>query len=173
VNPARVAAGLLAVVVALALQVSLFPHLAWHGVVPNLVLLVVVAAALSRGPGLALPLAFVAGVLLDLAPPADHVAGRWALALVLAAWVASRVRQDTRPTTPVVLACVATCSFVATSVFALTGLVLGEPVGSVPEILTVVGVAVLWDLLLTPFVLPVTMRLFDRVGATGRERAGV
>ncbi|WP_110181817.1 rod shape-determining protein MreD [Nocardioides solisilvae] len=170
-NPTRAAAGLLAVLVALALQVSFFPHLAWQGVVPNLVLLVVVAAALSRDAGYALPLAFVAGVLLDLAPPADHVAGRWALALVLVAWVAARVRPDTRPSTAVVLACVAACSFVGTSVFALTGLLLGEPVGSVPEILGVLGVAVLWDLLLTPFVLPVTMRLLDRMGATGRERA--
>lgn len=169
-NLSRALGGLLAVVLALALQVSFFPHLAWQGVVPNLVLLVVVAAALSRGPGFALPLAFVAGVLLDLAPPADHVAGRWALALVLVAWVAARVRQDTRPSTPVVLACVAACSFVGTSVFALTGLLLGDPLGSVPEILAVIGVAVLWDLLLTPFVVPLTMRLLDRLGATGRER---
>ncbi len=35
------------------------------------------------------------GLLLDLAPPADHVAGRWALALLLAGYVAGRVRQDT------------------------------------------------------------------------------
>ena len=39
-----------AVLVALVLQVSLFPHLAWHGIVPNLCLLVVVGAALVRGP---------------------------------------------------------------------------------------------------------------------------
>ena len=38
---------LAAVVVALVVQVTLFPHLAWHGIVPNLCLLVVVAAALT------------------------------------------------------------------------------------------------------------------------------
>ena len=167
----RVVVALVAVVVALALQVSLFPHLAWQGVVPNLVLLVVVAAALARGPQFALGLGFAAGVLLDLAPPADHVAGRWALALVLVAWVAARVRQDTRPSTAAVLGCVAASSFVGTSVFALTGLVLGEPVGSVPEILGVIGIAVLMDLLLTPFVLPPMMRLFGRLDLAGREGA--
>ena len=40
-------AALVAVVVATVLQVSLFPHVAWHGIVPNLCLLVVVAAALT------------------------------------------------------------------------------------------------------------------------------
>ena len=68
------------VVLALVLQVSLFPHFTPHwfgaGVVPNLCLLVVVATALVRGPEQAAVLGFVAGVLLDLAPPADHVAGR-------------------------------------------------------------------------------------------------
>ena len=63
---------------------------------PNLVLLVVVAAALTRGPQFAAVLGFVAGVLLDLAPPADHIAGRWALALVVVGYVAGRVRQDVR-----------------------------------------------------------------------------
>ncbi|WP_181310421.1 rod shape-determining protein MreD [Nocardioides campestrisoli] len=168
---ARAAVGLLVVLLALALQVSLFPHLAWQGVVPNLVLLVVVAAALSGGAQFALLLGFAGGVLLDLAPPADHVAGRWALSLVLVAWIASRVRQETRPSTLAVLGCVAASSFIGTSVFALSGLVLGEPLGSVPEILGVIAVAVLWDLLLTPFVLPWAMKVFDRLTPAGRERA--
>ena len=86
------------VVLALVLQVTLLPHLApgWigRGVVPNLCLLVVVAAGLVRGPEQAAVLGFVAGVLLDLAPPADHVAGRWALALVLVGYVAGRMRPE-------------------------------------------------------------------------------
>ena len=80
------------------LQVAVFPHLAWEGIVPNFCLLVVVAAALVRGPAFAATLGFFAGLLLDLAPPADHVAGRWALALVLVGYVAGLMRQDTRPT---------------------------------------------------------------------------
>jgi hypothetical protein len=55
---------------------------------------------------------------------------------------------------------VAAASFVGTSIFALTGLLLGES-GSVPDLLLVIGVAVLWDVLLTPFVLPPLMRLFS------------
>jgi len=159
----RALAGAAVVVVALVLQVSLFPYVAWHGIVPNLCLLVVVGSALTRGPQFAMTLGFVAGALLDLAPPADHVAGRWALALVLVGYVAGRVRQDVRPSAVGVLTTVAASSFLGTSVFALSGLLLGDLGVGVPGLLQVIGVAVVWDVLLTPFVLPVVMRLLDRL----------
>jgi rod shape-determining protein MreD len=159
---------LAAVVVALVLQVSVFPHVAWEGIVPNLVLLVVVGAALTRGPQFATVLGFVAGVALDLAPPADHVAGRWALALVVVGYVAGRVHQEQQyrlggAGATAVVATVAVCSFVGTSVFALTGLVLGEAAFDVTALLQVILVAVLWDVLLTPFVLPPLMGAFRRI----------
>ena len=153
----------LAVSLALVLQVSVFPHLAWQGIVPNLCLLVVVGAALTRGPQCAAVLGFRAGVALDLAPPADHVAGRWALALVVVGYLAGRVRQDVRPTAMAVVATVAASSFVGTSVFAISGLVLSDPALGVPDLLRVILVAVVWDVLLTPFVLPLVMRMFQRL----------
>ena len=159
----HVLAGAALVVVALILQVSLFPHVAWQGIVPNLCLLVVVGAALTRGPQFAMTLGFAAGVLLDLAPPADHVAGRWALALVLVGYVAGRVRQDVRPSAVGVVSTVAASSFLGTSVFALSGLLLGDLDVGVPGLLEVIGVAIVWDVLLTPFVLPLVMRTFDRL----------
>ena len=152
-----------AVVVALVAQVTLFPHVAWHGVVPNLCLLVVVAAALTVEAPFALVLGFAAGLALDLAPPADHVAGRWALALTVVAFLAARVRQDVRPTALTVVATVAAASFIGTSLFALTGVLLSDPATSVAGLLEVVLVAVVWDVLLTPFVLPPLMRLFSRL----------
>jgi rod shape-determining protein MreD len=157
-------AALGAVVVALVVQVSLFPHVSWHGIVPNLCLLVVVAAALTVEAPFALLLGFAAGLVLDLAPPADHVAGRWALALTVAAFLAARVRQDVRPTALAVVGTVAAASFVATSLFALSGVLLSDPAMSVAGLLEVVLVAVLWDVLLTPFVLPPLMKLFSRLG---------
>jgi rod shape-determining protein MreD len=156
----------LAVVVvtfAVVLQVSLFPHLAWQGVVPNLALLVVVGAALVRGPQFAAVLGFAAGVLIDLAPPADHVAGRWALALVLVGYLAGRIRQDIKPNAWAVVGAVAASSFVGTSVFAFSGLLLRDPVVPVSDTLEVILVAVVWDVLLTPFVLPLVMGMFRRL----------
>ncbi|MFZ2012993.1 MAG: rod shape-determining protein MreD [Nocardioides sp.] len=160
-----VAGGL--VVVALVLQVAVFPHLAWEGIVPDFCLLVVVAAALVRGPAFAATLGFFAGLLLDLAPPADHVAGRWALALVLVGYVAGLMRQDTRPTVGTIVATVAASSFVGTSVYALTGLVLGDAVAGAGDVARVILVALLWDVLLAPFVVPVLMRLFTRLEPAG------
>lgn len=159
----RALAAVLAVGLALVLQVSLFPHLAFEGIVPNLCLLVVVGAALTRGPQFASILGFVAGVALDLAPPADHVAGRWALALVIVGYVAGRVRQDVKPTAGAVVATVAASSFVGTSVFALSGLILRDPALGIPDLLQVILIAVLWDVLLTPFVLPLVMLMFRRL----------
>lgn len=152
-----------AVMVALVVQVSLFPHLAWQGIVPNLCLLVVVAAALTVEAPFALVLGFAAGLTLDLAPPADHIAGRWALALTVAAFLAARVRQDVKPTALAVVGTVAAASFVATSLFALTGVLLSDPTMSIAGLLEVVLVAVVWDVLLTPFVLPPLMKLFARL----------
>jgi rod shape-determining protein MreD len=154
----------LLVAAALLLQDSLFSAFAWDGVVPDLVLMVVVAGALSRGGQFGMVLGFAAGVLLDLAPPADHVAGRWALALLVAGYVAGRVRQDTdRPSATAVVATVAACSFVATSVYALAGMVLRDPAVGFGEVVKVIGVGLVWDVLLTPLVLPPLLALFARL----------
>jgi rod shape-determining protein MreD len=145
------------------LQVTFFGYFSYDGVVPNLVLLVVVAAGLTRGPELAALLGFVGGMAIDLVPPADNVAGRWALALVVVGYLAGRVRQDASRSTVVALATVAASSFVATSLFALSGMLLRDPAIPVAEALRVIPVALVYDLLLAPFVLPPAMRMFRRV----------
>ena len=158
--------GLVALVVvslAVVLQVSLFPHFAWEGIVPNLSLLVVVGAALVRGPQYAMLLGFVAGLAVDLAPPADHIAGRWALALALVGYLAGRVRPANKPSATAVIVAVAASSFVGTSIYALSGLVLHDPVVDVTDMLTTILVSMVWDVLLTPFVLPAVMLLFTRM----------
>jgi rod shape-determining protein MreD len=153
----------LLVTAAVVLQVAAFSYLSYDGVVPNLALLLVVAAALVRGPDFAAVLGFFSGLAIDLAPPADHVAGRWALALVVVGYLAGRVRHDAGSSALAAVATVAASSFVGTSVFALSGLVLHDPSVPVGEALQVIPVAVVYDVLLTPFVLPLAMRLFRRI----------
>ena len=161
----RGATFLLLLLAAAVLQVSFFAFFSYDGVVPNLVLLVVVAAGLSRGPELAALLGFTGGLVLDLLPPSDHVAGRWALALVVAGYLAGKVRPDRGRSSTVALATVAACSFVGTSIFALSGMVLTDPGIPVTEALRVIPIAVVYDLLLAPFVLPLAMRAFRRMQA--------
>jgi rod shape-determining protein MreD len=153
----------LVLVLAVALQVTVFSYVSVDGVVPNLALLVVVAAALVRGPEFAAVLGFLGGLAIDLAPPADHVAGRWALALVVVGYLAGRVRHDAGTSALTAVLTVAACSFVGTSVYALSGMLLHDPAIPASEALGVIPVAVVYDVLLTPFVLPLLMRLFRRL----------
>ena len=73
------------------------------------------------------------------------------------------MRQEPRPTAIAVVATVAASSFVGSSIFALSGLVLRDPAVGVPDLLQVILVAVGWDILLTPFVLPLVMGMFLRL----------
>ncbi len=151
------------IVVTIALQVSIFSHFAIDGVVPDLALLVVIAAALVRGADYAALVGFAAGLVLDLAPPADHTAGRWALSLVLVGYLTGLVRGDDETNAVGTVVTVAAGAFIGTSIFALTGLVLRDPGVSVGAALEVVPVAVLYDILLTPIVIPVVLFVFRRL----------
>lgn len=158
----RAAAAMWATVVALVLQVSVAPHVAFHGVVPDVVLLVVVAVGLRHGSEAAMVLGFGGGLLLDLVPPADHVAGRWALALLAAGYVAGRLSAPA-PRRTLVLASVAACSFVALSLFELTGLVLRDPLVDVAVLLESVVVAVVSDVVLGALLVPLVLALDERL----------
>jgi rod shape-determining protein MreD len=150
------------VVMAVVLQVAVFSLFSVNGVVPDLALLVVVAAAISRGPQFGAVIGFVAGMLVDLAPPADHVAGRWALALVVVAVLAGRVRSDAQRSPLAAMVTVGICSFVGTSLFALTGLVLGDHTAAIGQMVQVIGIGVLWDVALAPLALPLLLKVFEK-----------
>ena len=169
----RVAVVAVLIVVTVTLQISVFDHFAMRGVVPDIALLVVIAAAIVRGPNYAALVGFAAGLVLDLSPPADHTAGRWALSLVLVGYLTGMVRQETehgRGDISVVgtLVMVAAGAFIGTSVFALTGLVLQDPGVTVGAALEVVPTAVAYDLLLSPLVLPLVLFLFKRLEPVDR-----
>ncbi|MEZ5096933.1 MAG: hypothetical protein R2731_12980 [Nocardioides sp.] len=118
--------------------------------IPNLCLLVVVGVGLRHGPTTGALTGFGVGVLVDLAPPADHTAGRWALALLVAGALAGRLAdqlpsQDGPSPRRTLVLVVAGCSFVASSTYALTGRLLGDLQASVPGLLAVIALAVLAD----------------------------
>lgn len=177
----RLVVVLLATLTALLVQVTVLPHFAWEvgglGVVPDVVLLVVVATALATDTRYGTLTGFFAGLLLDLAPPADHVAGRWALALMVVGYVVGRLAHDNtadvgrleldgtrRPPVGLVVAAAAGGSFVGTSVFALSGLFLGDSAASVGDLLEVALVALVLDSLAALLVVPATYWLFRRLG---------
>src|SRR5689334_19213386 len=128
---------------AIVAQSVIFRFVSVDGVVPNLALIVVVVAAISRGSQFAAVLGFGTGLLLDLAPPADHVAGRWALALVLVGYLAGRVRQDARTSPVMAVVLVGAASFIATSLYAFSGVLLGDGSLPVQEMVRVITISVL------------------------------
>ena len=156
----RAAAVAALVCLAVVVQAAGLPYVAIDGVVPNLALVLVVVAAIDRGSQFAAVLGFWAGLLLDLAPPADHVAGRWALALVAVGYLAGRVRQDARTSTLTAVLVVGAASFVGTSLYAFSGVLLDDGGLAVDQMLRVIVTGVLWDLLLAPLLVPVLLWAF-------------
>lgn len=159
----RLAATAALLLVTVTVQVGLFAHLSIAGVVPDLALLLVVAAAIVRGPTYGTALGLVAGLCVDLAPPADGVAGRWALALAVAGWLAGQARGDARLSAVATVVTVAVSSLAATSIYALSGLVLSEPGVTVGRAFEVLPVAVLYDVAITPLVVPLVMLVLRRL----------
>ncbi|WP_432094414.1 rod shape-determining protein MreD [Streptomyces sp. bgisy100] len=152
------------VVVALVVQVSILARLQLPGAVPDLMLLVVLALALVYGHVGGALVGFGAGLLSDLAPPADHAVGRYALVLAVVGYLAGlakpetgRLRSAVGPLLVVVGAAVGTTLMYA-GVGALVGDTAARQVGLVGLVLT----AAVYDLLLAPFVVPGVMALARR-----------
>jgi rod shape-determining protein MreD len=85
-----------AVTLALALQLSVLPHLSLPAAEPDLVLLTVLALAGAWGPNLGAVTGFGAGLAVDLAPPSVTAAGRHALVLTLVGALAGRAAAEAK-----------------------------------------------------------------------------
>ncbi|MGL5811201.1 MAG: rod shape-determining protein MreD [Nocardioides sp.] len=136
-------------------QFSVLPVLLPAGFVPNLALLVVVAAGVTRGREFGSLVGFGLGVVLDLGPMSTHLAGRWALALLLTGYLVGSVHDAgwtsaptwaTRRTRVVELWLSGFAgAFVGTSVFVLSGLALGDARAPGDDIVSLVARATLVD----------------------------
>jgi rod shape-determining protein MreD len=173
----RAAVAGVVLVLAVTLQLSALPHVAIAGVTCDLALLAVIGFALARGPEFGAVTGFVGGLLLDLAPPADHTAGRWALALALAGYLGGLIRrEDATPIGPwQVGISVLVCTSLAHVVFAATGALLRDPDVSPGDVGPRLGVAIGYDLLAAIVVVPLVLFAMarlesarDRRGASGR-----
>ncbi|MEE1753609.1 rod shape-determining protein MreD [Streptomyces sp. SP18CS02] len=152
------------VVVALVIQVTVLARLQLPGAVPDLLLLVVLALAFVYGHVGGALVGFGAGLLADLAPPADHAVGRYALVLCVIGYLAGltkpetgQLRSATGPMVMVVAAAVGSTLLYA-GVGAFVGDTAARHVGLVPLLFT----AALYDLLLAPFTVPLIMALARR-----------
>ncbi|MFB7464396.1 rod shape-determining protein MreD [Streptomyces sp. NPDC056224] len=152
------------VVVALVVQVTVLGRLQLPGAVPDLVLLTVVALALVYGHVSGALIGFSAGLLADLAPPADHAAGRYALVLCVIGYVAGLVRPDSgrfRSAWGPMLTVVA-AAMGSTLLYAGVGALVGDTAARHVGLTGLLFTATLYDLLLAPFTVPFIMALARR-----------
>ncbi|MEU5717493.1 rod shape-determining protein MreD [Streptomyces sp. NPDC020403] len=152
------------VVVALVVQVSVLARLQLPGATPDLLLLVVLGLAFVYGPVSGSLIGFAAGLLADLAPPADHAAGRYALVLCVIGYVAGMTRPENgqiksafAPMAFVVVAAVG-----STLLYAGVGALVGDTAARHVGLGSLLFTAVVYDLLLAPFTVPLIMALARR-----------
>ena len=89
--------------------------------------------------------------------------GRWALSFVVVGYLAGLAKPEGDSSWLGRILLVAAGAFVGTSVFALTGLVLGDPGVTVTSVFDVVPRAVGYDVLIAPLALPLMLAALRRV----------
>ena len=155
----RVALVLVAVLAAILLQLTLINNLHFPGgAAPDLVLVLVVTLALASGPRDGMLIGFGAGLALDAAPPASHLLGLNALVFCLAGYGCGRMRGPLERSTWLPLAGVALGVAAGESLYALAGLIFGDPDITWLSVRQVLPVSVAYDILLSPFVLYAVVR---------------
>lgn len=152
------------VIVALIVQVTVLARLQLPGAVPDLLLLVVLGLALVYGHTAGALIGFFAGLLADIAPPADHAVGRYALVLCLIGYAAGLTKPDNgqhrSATVPMLV--VASAAISSTLLYAGVGALVGDTAARQVGLAGLLVTATLYDLLLAPFTVPVIMALARR-----------
>ncbi|MBM9621603.1 rod shape-determining protein MreD [Streptomyces zhihengii] len=153
------------VVVALVIQVTVLARLQLPGAVPDLMLLTVLGLAMVYGHVAGALIGFGAGLLADIAPPADHAAGRYALVLCVIGYLAGLIKPDngqqlrsaTGPMAVVVGAAVG-----STLLYAGVGALVGDTAARHVGLGGLLFTAAVYDLILAPFTVPLIMWLARR-----------
>lgn len=150
----RALVSVILLLVAIVLQLTVLDRLPLPGgVSPDLVLLVVVALALSSGPLPGMIGGFCAGLALDVAPPADHLVGLYALVFCLVGYFCGMVSAELDSSVLLPLAASAVGAAAGAGLYAAAGVILGNPDVTGSAVRHVLPLSVLYDVLLSPFVL--------------------
>ncbi len=160
-TPSRFLFGAVSLLTALLIQTTVVARLPLPGAAPDLMLVLVVAFAIVEGPLSGLVTGFVAGLLVDLL--ATHEVGRLALAFALAGYLTGMLRDDTERSVLLPFGAVALGGVVALGIYAAEGVLLGD--ARITWAATGLGLvtSVPYDVVLTPFVVPVVGALVRRL----------
>jgi len=152
VRRAALSGGLL--LIAILIQLTVLNNLRLPGGAgPDLVLVVVVAVALTGGPMEGMLGGFCAGLALDVAPPATHLVGQYALVLCLVGYGCGLLGVSLEHSAWLPICVVAVGSAAGEGLYALTGMIFGDPDITWTAIRHTLPASVIYDVLLSPFVL--------------------
>jgi rod shape-determining protein MreD len=159
------------VAVALAAQLTIVNRLALPGGGgPDLVLLVVVALALTGGPLPGMLTGFLAGLALDVAPPAGHTVGEYALVFCVVGYGCGRLAGLGGESPTLYVAISAGAAAVGAVLYAVLGVMLSDPQVTWSSVQHVLPSAVVYNVLLSPFVLFGVVKLYGWAGGgAGQE----
>jgi rod shape-determining protein MreD len=167
------------VAVTVIVQLTVVDRIAFPGGAgPDLVLLAVAALALANGPLTGMLTGFWGGLALDVAPPGSHFVGQDALVFCLIGYACGLLADDSSGDAAaeqghtalfeiLVTAAGAVCGEVLA---ALLGVMLSDPRVTWPAIRNVLPAAVVYDVLLCPFVLYAVAAALRLAGARGEGR---
>jgi len=146
-----------ALIVAVTLQLAIVNRAPLPGgAVPDLVLIAVTAIAVCTGPMTGMLTGFFSGLALDIAPPAAHLAGEYALVFCLVGYACGRVRSaityatgERTMWTSLTIMGLGVAAGEAGK--AALGMMVSDPNVTAPAIKHVLPAAIIYDLVLCPF----------------------
>lgn len=140
------------VLAAVIVEVTLLSRLGLPGATPDLVVVTVVALAFAMGPSQGALAGFVAGVLIDLAPPGDTLLGVNAIVYLVIGWVTGAAVAPRDRSVPLMVGIVALAAGGATIATAAFDTLLGSSRVSWEEMPVMVLTSALYAALLAPLV---------------------
>lgn len=148
------------VVIALVLQVGAVSRLPLPGgVVPDLVLVTVAAVALRTDPLRGCVIGFWAGLAADVIPPAYHTIGRYALIYCAVGYLVAVAGSEVDDSPPLSFFVVALGALGGSLLDVGFGAIFSDPRVTWPAIVRIVPISVLYDVVVSPFVLYVVAKL--------------
>lgn len=155
------------VITALLVQVTILNRIPLPDGRPDLIVLVVVALALVRGPEYGALLGFAAGLAADVVPPADHTLGRLALAYAVVGYAAGLLEEVEERSVLATVLVVAGGSALAVIAYAGIGALLGDERITLAALGSSLLATVIYDVVLAPFVVPVVSGTARRADPAG------
>ena len=144
----RIVISLVAVIIAIVLQTTIFGsgRIEPLGVAPALVSLVIIAVAPYVESEITILLGFTAGILMDLI--GSGTLGLWAMTMTIIAFIATRVSFRYKDSVWLSLAAVFVLTALGQAIYVLLGTLFGQETASEPNVASKIFLPALWNVIL-------------------------